>query len=233
MKADRPTDDYEKGIAVMADDVLVEGFDISGFWSGIYGGLGFPVQGGHIVRNLIHGCVSEGITMSGSRDYEIGHNTVEGTPTGIMLNGANTRVHIHNNRVTASRGDGIRLWLSPGCVVDHNVCEDNAWDGIYLAQSPECTADHNRACNNGWNGIEVGNSPDCTVTGNETCGNRSGITVGGSCGTRFERNLAAGNGGWDLFAVDWDGCDPTCNWYFNNRADTAYPSLELWDVKVP
>lgn len=231
VKAERPLDDYEKGIAIMADDVLVEGFDISGFWSGIYGGLGVESRGGRIFRNIIHGCISEGIIVSGSSDYEIGHNSVDGAFGGIFLNGANTEIHIHHNRVTAAQGDGIRVWMSPGCAIDHNVCENNEWDGIYLAQSPACTAAHNRSCNNNWNGIEVGGSPGCTVSANKTCANGQGMIVWLSCGTRFQQNLAEGNEGYDLFAVDWEGSDPTCNTYFNNRADTAYPCLDLWDVK--
>lgn len=94
VKMNRPADDPAKGIAIMADNVLVEGFDISGFWSGVYGGLGVPhTQGGQITRNTIHDCASEGIIVTASSDYEIDNNTVVGNPavagpwgqTGISL----------------------------------------------------------------------------------------------------------------------------------------------------
>jgi parallel beta-helix repeat protein len=128
-------------------------------------------------------------------------------------------------------GTGIFLWQAPGCQIDHNECDNNPQFGIFLANSPNCTADHNQADNNGDTGIAIGGSPNCVVVENEADNNGVlGISVGGSCGSSFAHNVAEGNGQYDLFAPNWDSL-PTCNTYQENHANTAVPSLALWDVK--
>jgi parallel beta-helix repeat protein len=219
----------------------VEGFDISGlFQTGIKAGASVP-PGTRITGNTIHDLQSSfsspaiGITP-GPRN-EVDHNTVDGGQYGIFLSGSSAagpdwQTHIHHNQVNGAQFIGIMLWQAPGCQLDHNTSNNDALFGIYLASSPNCTADHNQADNNGVMGIllDSGGSPNCAVTDNEANNNGSyGIGVATSCGTRFERNVAEGNGQYDL-AVLW-GSDPTCNTYLKNHADTAFPSLALWDVK--
>lgn len=252
VKIDRPDDDYAKGIGIGADNVTVEGFDISGFWSGVYGGAAVPqTQGGHITRNTIHDCASEGIIVTGSSNYEIDHNTVVGNPkvagpwgqTGIAVGGdpavtPNAQHHIHHNQVTAAKGDGINLYQAPGCLIDHNVSNNNGRLGIYLQNSPDCTVSHNQTDNNGTfdpanpydifagTGIVLGMSPNCAVTENEASDNvAGGILEWGCDGSSFEHNVAEGNALWDLCA------NPDVLTCRLNRAVTAYPSLEFWDVK--
>jgi len=235
------------GIWINADNALVEGFDISGFDTGINAG-GWQMQGTRITRNTIRDCSSACINVSGASNYELDHNTLAGGQYGIFLNGwegagPNTQPHLHHNRVNGAQFIGIFLWQSPGCTLDHNVCDNNGEFGIYLAGSPNCTADHNQTDNNGsidrigpdgifaGIGILVGDSLNCAVTGNEANNNVAcGIVVGSSCGSSFERNVAEGNGQYDLCDPGW-GSLPTCNTYLKNRADTAVPSLALWDVK--
>ncbi len=221
------------GILTYADNVLVQGFDITGFDTGISGG---PARNARITGNWIRECAVECISLSGSTAWEIDHNFLDGGDNGIFLNGwpgagPNTLHHIHHNAVHNAR-QGIFLWLSPGCTLDHNETSDSAQFGIYIASSPNCELDYNEAENNQWVGIAVGNSPNSLVTHNVANGNGVwGISVGGSCGSSFEHNLAEANGQFDLFAPDWDS-PATCNAYAANRAGTAVPSLALWDVRV-
>ncbi len=222
------------GILVRADNALVEGFDISGFPTGI------SIQSSPVAT-------------------QIAHNTIYRCVLGIFLNGSsaagpNWQAHIHHNQVNnqlndtlwawaGASGTGIFLWQAPGCQIDHNECDNNGTTGISLANSPNCTVAQNVADNNGQAGIGIGGSTDGTVSYNEADNNGSwGIIVGSSCGTHFEHNSAEGNGwaapeghpSWDfygdLFAPNW-GSDPACNTYLDNHAGTASPSLTLWDVK--
>lgn len=231
-------------IWIDADNVSVEGFDISGFGRGIVAmgqAQGTQTQ---ITGNTIHDCLDRLIELRGSGNYEVAHNTVTGGAAGIHLQpdspAANPQHHLHHNQVTEAEGDGIRLSTAPGSTLDHNVCDNNGEFGIYVAGSANCTVDHNQTDNNGpcpsafgiySAGVAVLGSPNCAVTGNEANNNGSfGIWVGDSCGSSFESNVAEGNGLYDLFAPAWDS-DPACNTYLQNRAGTAYPSLELWDVR--
>ncbi|MHB8519820.1 MAG: right-handed parallel beta-helix repeat-containing protein [Limisphaerales bacterium] len=210
------------GILVRADNALVEGFDISGFPTGI-----------RIERSPVA--------------TEVAHNTISGCVLGISLNGSSAagpdwQAHIHHNRVNnqvsdalwagaGAGGTGILLWQAPGCQIDHNECDNNPQFGICVANSPNCTTDHNQADNNVDTGIAIGGSPNCVVAENEANNNGFfGISVGSSCGSSFAHNVAEGNGYYDLFAPNWDSL-ATCNTYLNNRAGTAWPSLTLWDVK--
>lgn len=229
------------GIAILieADNASVEGFDISGFGRGIVAHFEKPDTQTRITGNTIHDCSSTCIELRGSGNYEVAHNTLVGAGTGIFLSpepAPNPQHHIHHNRVTDAEGDGIRLDNAPGSTLDHNVCDNNGWisqwlgSGIFLTGSPNCTVDHNQTDNNGQGGIGVQGSEDCAVTGNEANNNgQFGIFVWTSCGSSFERNVAEGNAQCDLFAPAWG--DPGCNTYLNNRAVTAVPSLDLWDVK--
>ena len=239
------------GIEILADNVLVEGFEISGFSVGIWGGHGGATQGGRITRNTVHDCAYGCIVVDISSNYEIAHNTVVGNPEVASVNGQagisvnnGSEHHIHHNQVSDVEKDGILVGSSPRCMLDHNVSDNNGEFGIYLAGSENCTAEHNQTDNNGpcpsaWGiysaGIAVLVSPNCAVTGNEANNNGSfGIWVQHSCGSSFERNVAGSNGQWDLFAPTGWGTppsDPYCNTYLNNRAGTAEPNLAVWDVK--
>lgn len=221
------------GIQIDANNVSIEGFDISGFGRGIVAGAQAEGTQTRIAGNTIYDCSGICIELRGSGTYEVAHNTLVGGLTGIQIQMAwdgtiPPKGHLHHNRVTESLGDGIRVDQAPGCNVDHNVCENNAMDGIYLARSENCTADYNKTDNNG-RGIEIGNSPNCVVTANEANSNTLwGIVAWNSCGSSFERNIAFGNGDYDLNCGD---SDPACNTYLMNQAGTASPSLEVWDVK--
>jgi parallel beta-helix repeat protein len=222
-----------RGILALADDLLVEGFDISGFDIGILGG---SAKRTHITGNHIHDCAVEGITLSGAVSWEIDHNTLDGGQTGLFLNGwpgagPNTSHHIHHNRIT-NAGIGIFLWQSPDCTIDHNESDGHEEFGIYLASSPSCGVSQNQVNGNGSAGILLGGSPDCAVTANQAGQNGFwGVAVVNSCGSRFEHNTASGNGEFDLFAPNWES-EPDCNMYQENRGGTAVPSLLLWDAKT-
>lgn len=202
------------GILVEADNALVEGFDISGFPTGI---------------NIQNSPVAT----------EIDHNTIYGCVLGIFLNGStaagpNWQAHIHHNQVNnqlndapwayAGPGSGIFLRQAPGCRLDHNECDHNANYGIALANSPRCAVDNNTADGNGNTGISLGSSgsPGCAVANNEANHNGSdgiqvvnssdcevgnnqandngfcGIKAENSRGSRFMNNVAEGNAQYDL-----------------------------------
>ncbi len=235
-------------ITIEADNVSVEGFEISGFRSGIVARWETEGSQTQVTGNTISECSGVSLELRGAANYEVAHNTVIGGSIGILLqpeSAANPQHHLHHNTVTDAEWQGIMVATAPGSRLDHNVCNNNFWEGIYLAGSPNSTAEHNRTDNNGLAGIEVGGSPNCVVTGNKANNNVGfladvnpdsggfyagwGILVWNSCGSRFERNAAQGNELWDL--VSDDSSDSPCNTYLNNRADTASPSLDLWDVK--
>lgn len=229
-------------ITIEADNVSVEGFEICGFRSGIVARWEAEGTQTQVTGNTVSDCSGVCIELRGSANYEVAHNTVVGGETGILLSpesAANQQHHLYHNTVTDAQGQGIMVATAPGSRLDHNVCNNNVWEGIYLAGSPNSTAEHNQTDNNGWAGIEVGGSPNCVVTDNEANNNVGyhlnagwGIYVWSSCGSILERNVAQDNYLWDLFAPDWDSSSPpTCNMYLNNSADTAYPSLEFWDVR--
>jgi parallel beta-helix repeat protein len=226
---------FGRGIFINAENVSVEGFHISGFATGILAG-GAPNRGGRIMRNTIQNCSSECVTVIGSSRYEIGHNTFEGGLSGVFLNGwpgagPNTRHYIHHNEVR-NADNGIFLWLSPECVIEHNEVTHSGSNGIYLAQSGHCTLSQNQANDGQAVGIAVSGSPGCQVSHNTANNNEYwGIAVAGSCGSNFSHNSAEGNGEYDLFAPNWEGTEAECNSYSANRAGAAFPSLFLWEAE--
>jgi parallel beta-helix repeat protein len=171
------------------------------------------------------------IILTDSTGCEVDHNTVESG--GIFLNndgdGPSAHHHVHHNEANGAQ-IGIFVWDTADCTLDHNDADHNSLFGIYIASSPNCDVDHNKADHNSQIGIYIGSSPNCTVNQNQANANgESGIQVEGSCGSSFGQNSAHGNGHYDLFAPAWG--DPTCSSYSQNKADTASPSLALWDVK--
>jgi nitrous oxidase accessory protein len=222
-----------RGFLIAADNVLVTGFDISGLDTGIFGsGLGTQITG-----NWIHDCAIDCIHVGGSSAWEIDHNTLDGAERGVFLNGngelapgANIGHRVHRNLVTNATDRGIFVWNSPSCAINDNGVSNCELYGIHLASSPMCTADDNEAINNGDTGIFLGESPNCTLANNQSDNNGlRGITVGDSCGSVLQRNSAIGNGEFDLFSPDWGS--PSCHTFRKNDADTAWPSLELWDIR--
>jgi len=228
-------------ISIEADNALVEGFDISGFWKGVVSGAAATRITGNTIHDLqsLPNSTATAIELDTALRCEVDHNTIYGCVWGITLYGASaagpnwqTRIHHNREEGDAASWYGVFLWQAPGCKVDHNECDNNGtyW-GIYLASSPGCMVEHNEADRNAAQGILLGNSPDCTVVGNEANDNGSdGISVGGSCGSTFAFNVAKGNGECDL--ADYD-IPPTCDTFLDNEADTACPSLSLWDVRTP
>jgi len=171
----------------------VEGFDISGFPTGIE--IGGPTTAD-----------------------EVDHNTISGCVFGIFLNGSSTAgpnwwAHIHDNQVNnqvsdppwayAGPGSGIFVWQAPGCQLDNNKCDNNGNCGIELVNSPGCTLDSNTADGNGSSGIYLGSSgsPGCAVTNNEANDNGAcGIEAWSCSGSWFMNNVTESNGQYD-FAV--------------------------------
>ncbi len=173
------------GIFVAADDALVEGFDISGFPTGILV-TGSPARV-EVDRNTVHGCVL-GIFLDGS-----------------SVDGPNWQAHIHHNQMNnqlndppwawAGPGSGIFVWQAPGCRVDHNECNNNANCGIAVGNSPNCTVDNNIADANANTGISLGSSSSLSVTNNEAENNGSdGIQLFNCAACKLDNNQANGNG---------------------------------------
>jgi parallel beta-helix repeat protein len=203
-----------------ADNVSIEGFEISGFGRGILGGFGKPDTQTQIVGNTIYDCSGSCIQLGHSSNVEVARNTLVGGENGIFVGGgsaANVKLHIHHNRVIDTRGDGIRLAWAPGSKLDHNVIKNSGWHGIYLAESPNCTADQNQTDHNAWAGIAVGKSPNCAVTGNKANSNEgSGIDVWLSSGSSLKNNQTDNNGSVGIHVSDSEKCALTGNEVNNN-----------------
>jgi len=223
-------------IKIGADDVLVEGFDISGFQEAInvgsWGAAGPVVtRGTRITRNRIHDMqtISEsagtGIELDLCSNCEIDHNTIDGGVQGIVLqglsaSGPNCQDHIHHNRamntapIITVNGKGEEV-ISSGAV------------GILVGQTPGCALDNNECNNNGNTGIYLASSPNCTAENNKTDNNGSfafsgmynavgdgiGIYIGSSANCTMVNNEANNNTGCGI----WVG-GPDCT-VSNNEAN--------------
>ncbi|HEV3125170.1 MAG TPA: right-handed parallel beta-helix repeat-containing protein, partial [Candidatus Dormibacteraeota bacterium] len=200
----------ETGITVLANDVTIRGFDISGFKRANGSGTGILVGGDDNVINFITSV--DRATLS--------HNRVHDDNNGIYLQ-ESSRNRILDNVVfgdkdaTGVQGTGIVICVDPipgtTRIGQHNLIagnrvSDNDRQGIYDGQcsttikSSFDTVTDNTVVNNSVKvgktapGLEVYAANDVTVTDNVVTDNtHNGIDVQYSDGTRVEDNWSARN----------------------------------------
>jgi nitrous oxidase accessory protein len=246
-----------RGIEIYAEDVTLDGFDISGFDTGILAtkwSIENPLRNVKLTNNTITNSITVGIYLWGCTEGDIARNTIEGTTGwggGISM-GFCSLLHIHHNRSSNHQTAGIGMG-GTDCEIDHNVLSGNAAHGIFLNTGSVNNNIHdNEVTNNGFIGIQLWQSSGCTLAGNVTNNNEYfGIYLSGTSGnsivtenrcdenkvgilvseesgnSSFIANSAHGNTETDL--ADW-GLEPSTNTFQDNVAHTAYPSLAWWDA---
>jgi parallel beta-helix repeat protein len=189
--------------------ITISGFTVTNTsGNGIYisGSSYIAVTGNHVTYSgqPLSGYSKTGIALSNSSDSLVSNNTADhNTYAGIELKNGSTRDEVRDN-VTFSNArqyeraaPGIRLYGSPGNVVDGNISHNNEDSGIEAYSGSNDTLIYNNVTyNNGDHGID-----DYVTTGQRIFANTvyknvtAGINVeGGSTGATLANNISVDNG---------------------------------------
>jgi parallel beta-helix repeat protein len=206
-------------VTVSADDVLVEGFTITG------SGSDYPeagvfldhVQNSTIIDNIATNNSGHGIFgMWGGKNYILNNTVTYNLQTGIRVD-ASPSV-IANNTVQHHQFDGIFLYVADDALVENNTVSENAhwgitsqgdnknvtirrnlviqngWHGIFLAFSNSSKVEENMVTSNLEMGIQLYHCRDCNVTRNNAIANQwIGIYLAWSNNTRITGNNVSSN----------------------------------------
>jgi nitrous oxidase accessory protein len=204
-------------------------------------GEGWPTIDGHGKGNVIT-INSSDVTLTGLNIVNTG-DSLDQENAGVSANGA--RIRVVGNRLSnvlfgiylrrgadsvvagnevgamhldiARRGDGIRLWESPGCVVEGNVV-DGGRDTV-LWFSDDLTIRDNTVTN-GRYGLHFMYSDRAVVEGNYLSGNSVGGFLMYSHDLTLIDNLitdSRGPSGYGIGLKDIDGVEATGNRFLSNR----------------
>jgi nitrous oxidase accessory protein len=194
------------GFAVIADDVTIEGFEISGFGNvfenaGIaIGGLWLPDQtvklhpaNGVVVTDNDIRSAPDGFAIHiwQSARTRIEHNTIQGGNTGLVSDAA-TDARIEQNSFSGFGNWGV-LGSLPGAMIEHNLFYANAEEGMLLFESNGATVEQNTFREN-FGGLFIRDSSDVRFKQNSFSQSGEGITIVTSHGIRVEHNVMEGGG---------------------------------------
>jgi parallel beta-helix repeat protein len=189
--------------------ITVTGFEITrttSYGINVTGGSHVAISANHVTFSgqPIQGQIAAGIHLSGvtsslvsgndsdhNSDYGI---TVVGGSTGVEVRGNTTYA---NSRVYERATAGIRIYQSPGNIVDRNITHDNQDSGIECYPGANNTLIYdNVSYDNGDHGIDNLTATGEVIVGNTVYGNvTAGINVeGGSTGATIGDNISVDNG---------------------------------------
>ena len=152
----------------------------------------------------VQGQIAAGIRLSGvSGSLVSGNDSDHNSDYGIMVVGGSTGVEVRgnttyaNSRVYERATAGIRIYQSPGNIVDRNITHDNQDSGIECYPGANNTLIYdNVSYDNGDHGIDNLTATGEVIVGNTVYGNvTAGINVeGGSTGATIANNISVDNG---------------------------------------
>jgi parallel beta-helix repeat protein len=230
------------GFQVSASNVVISGFEVSGFSEG--NSCGIRVKSASLVeirRNTVSqnwvGICLEGSTATRVRLNEVRANVIDGvqvlggednavTDNDVSANGTSGIVFLHSNGLTVDRnvadrnvGSGI-FGSGNGIQVRHNVTRDNGQAGISIISSLGALVTANRMINNRGVGLAFGFSLGGVLRANKAIANTiEGIRVGQTGSTLVIHNFALENAGNGI-NVDNSGAGDT---YIGNYAARNNP----------
>jgi parallel beta-helix repeat protein len=189
--------------------VTINGFSVahtSDYGINISSSSSITISNNHVSYSgsQVSGLTRGGIRLSGSTDSLIVGNTSDhNTYAGIMVVGGSTRNEVRGNTTFNNAqgferaAPGIRLYASPGNVVDNNSSHDNEDSGIEAYPGSNDSLIYNNVTyNNGDHGIDDYGTTGQRVIGNTVYDNvTAGINLeGSSTGGTIENNICVDNG---------------------------------------
>lgn len=212
---------------------------------------------GNVVAIKAAGTVFRGFTVRGSgEDLErdeagiwvtapnvtVESNTLADVLFGVCVHQA-AGATVRGNTITgkmnleiARRGDGIRLWYSPDCVIESNEVHDVRDVVIWFSKNVRLTSNHVRDSRYG---LHFMYCDDNTLQGNRLEHNSVGCYLMNSRKLTLHGNILADNrgpSGYGIGLKDMDGVDARDNRIVGNRIgvyiDTSPQSVDVYDYFV-
>ena len=189
--------------------VTINGFSVtntSDYGINVSSSSSITISNNHVSYSgsQVSGLTRGGIRLSGSTDSLIVGNTSDhNSYAGIMVVGGSTRNEVRGNTTFNNAqgferaAPGIRLYASPGNVVDNNISHDNEDSGIEAYPgSNDSLIYNNVSYSNGDHGIDDYGTTGQRVIGNTVYDNvTAGINLeGSSTGGTIENNICVDNG---------------------------------------
>jgi len=189
--------------------VTVNGFQVTrttSYGINVTGGSHVTISANHVTFSgqPVQGQIAAGIRLSGVTSSLVsGNDSDRNSDYGIMLVGGSTGVEVRgnttyaNSRVYERATAGIRIYQSPGNIVDRNITHDNQDSGIECYPGANNTLVYdNVSYDNGDHGIDNLTATGEVIVGNTVYGNvTAGINVeGGSTGATIADNISVDNG---------------------------------------
>jgi PKD repeat protein len=189
--------------------ITVDGFQVTGTTSygiNVTGGSHVTISNNHVTSSgqPVKGLIAAGIRLSGvSSSLVAGNDSDHNSDYGIIVTGGSTGVEVRGNTTYANSREyerataGIRIYQSPGNVVDRNITHDNQDSGIECYPGANNTLIYdNVSYDNGDHGIDNLTATGEVIVGNTVYGNvTAGINVeGGSTGATIADNISVDNG---------------------------------------
>lgn len=162
--AESIVDPNSPGFTITGNDVILDGFEITGATGA--DGYGVYINGGKnaIIRNNeIHNNQIAGVFGDNADGADIYENEVRSSPTGIQIQNGSTNVKVRDNEIHtitggADEGDGIRVYDSRFVTVNNNNIHDVGDEGIFARGNVNGLRIHDNTIDNtGLNVMETGN----------------------------------------------------------------------------
>lgn len=162
--AESIVDPNSPGFTITGNDVILDGFEITGATGA--DGYGVYINGGKnaIIRNNeIHDNEIAGVFGTDADGADIYANEIKSSPTGIQLQNTSTNAKIHDNEIHtitggADEGDGIRVYDSRFVTVNNNNIHDVGDEGIFARGNVNGLKIHDNTIDNtGTKVTETGN----------------------------------------------------------------------------
>ncbi|HXD70002.1 MAG TPA: right-handed parallel beta-helix repeat-containing protein, partial [Gaiellales bacterium] len=189
--------------------ITVNGFQVTrttSYGINVTGGSHVTISANHVTFSgqPVQGQIAAGIRLSGVTSSLVsGNDSDHNSDYGIMVVGGSTGVEVRgnttfsNSRVYERATAGIRIYQSPGNVVDRNITHDNQDSGIECYPGANNTLVYdNVSYDNGDHGIDNLTATGEVIVGNTVYGNvTAGINIeGGSTGATVADNISVDNG---------------------------------------
>jgi nitrous oxidase accessory protein len=204
-RSGRDPDQYDAGVLVAADSVVLENLVIRDVLFGVYidQARGVVVRGLDIAgpAGLPEGQRGDGITFYYSRDVVVQNNSIADMRDGMYFSYSDS-IRVVDNMVTRVRF-GLHYMFSHANHFERNVFTDNAAGAVIMFSRGLAVTDNVFAWNAGARsyGLVLQQATDAVVTGNLLVGNGIGVFFDNAIRATFTGNVVAGNWlGMQLFS---------------------------------
>ncbi|RNI13703.1 PGF-pre-PGF domain-containing protein [Methanohalophilus sp. RSK] len=185
---------------VTADDVTINGFNVSGATSVYNSGIFLSSSSNNTLTNNTASSNYRGIYLDISSNNTLTGNTASSNYRGIYLDISSNNT-LTGNTASNNTDDGIYIYSSNNNTLTGNTVSDNSDEGIYLSTSSNNTLTGNMVSDNTDNGIYIyssiflpSSSNDNTLTSNTVSNNTdNGIYLSGSSNNTLISNTMSNN----------------------------------------